>query len=184
MAIIIYGFGPPLPQGKETVRLTLMRKLADRLAEMSLANGYSRDYSAVTYGQSEDYGFTEGDPRVFLWDQDETSEALGGKDVKSLEVNVEVLGLLPDDVDAGLTAQHNNEILADVTRAMLTDPLTRQVDEYFLAPNGYAMADGLVYFRSEGVFGMGETKRCGSISTWVLSYKTVRGKPHLLREEE
>jgi hypothetical protein len=211
VATIIYGFSPPVGfDSQEPVRLRIMGVLATRLAALTVGNGYHYEFPSVCYGQTlraEPYA----EPQISLWDQDETrdSQTMGGGEWKSLIVEVEAYAVLDDPVSAEdkaailatvdeteregleaiadrarrtLIARTNNLILCDVQRAMFEDPLTHEIDP-FLSDAGSDLADNMTYESSTHIFGLREHLWAGNVSQWVISYHSVRGKPHLLQEE-
>jgi hypothetical protein len=178
MAKIIRGFSAPVGfDEKEPVRLRIMRVIAARLAEIDQANQYRYTFASVFYGQSLK-AEPEIPPQIYVWDQEETSETqtMGGKEYKSLIVEVEALAIVED---ATLIAETNNLMLADVHRAMFEDALTGTID-----PECLGLADGMSYAESRGMFGVTNHLWAGNVSQWVINYHSIRGKPHLLQEED
>lgn len=206
MATIIYGFSPPTGfDSDEPVRLRIMGVIATRLAALTVANGYHYDMASVTYGQqlrAEPYA----EHHVYFSDQEETAESeTFGTEHKAVVVEVEAITILDDPADPAevaaiqlltdeaerdqrqnvidklrgvLIARTNNFMLADVQRAMWKSPLMGTIDPYL-----GGLADGMRYESSTGIFGMRNHLWAGNTSQWVIMYHSVRGKPHLLQEE-
>lgn len=212
MATLIYGFSPPTGfDSDEPVRLRIMNVIGNRLAALNRANGYHYDMASVVYGQqlrAEPYP----EPQVYFWDQDETrdDQKIGGGEYKSIVVEVQAITILGDPVGPAevaeidkildpaekdrrqniidnqrgvLIARTNNLMLADVQRAMFEDPLVKRIDPC-LGLGLDKLADGMSYESSVGIFGMRHHLWAGNTSQWVINYHSVRGKPHLVQEEE
>lgn len=181
MAKIIRGFSPPLGFGEsEPVRLRIMRLVAARLAAITTENHYHYEFDTVIYGQSM-RAEPDPEPQIYVWDQEETtdSQTMGGKEYKAMVVEVEAYKIFPNEGDELLIAQNNNLMLADVQRALYEDPLTGVIDAEF-----GGLADSCYYAESRGVFGFTNHLWAGNVSQWVINYHSVRGKPHLLSEED
>lgn len=207
MATIIYGFSPPTGfDSDEPVRLRIMGVIAIRLAALTVANGYHYEFASVTYGKqlrAEPYP----EPQAYFSDPDETVESESyGTEHKAVVVEVQAITILDDPADptevaviekltdldekdrrqnvvdnlrAVLIARTGNLMLADVQRAMFRDPRLQKIDPYC-----NDLADGLRYESSTEIFGMRNHLWAGNTSQWVITYHSVRGKPHLLQEEE
>lgn len=176
MGTIIQGFSPPIGfESDEPIRLRLMRAIAERLAVISVANGYHYDYDSITYKEAED-AEPKAPPQIYLFDRDEVSEEpMMGVSYKSVLITVEAFTSITDSL---LVYSTGNFMLADIERAIHRDPLTAIIDPFF-----QDLADGLRYEQSEIISSFGDAFWAGNISQWRLSYHNVSGKPHLLQEE-
>lgn len=177
MGTIIQGFAPTIGYDEvEPVRLRLMRQVALRLAEISVANGYHFDYASIDYDMA-DNAEPSTPPQIYFFDQDETLESVAyGRENKSLALTVEAFTQLDD---ATTRTAVNSLMLADVTRALWEHPLLHTID-----PSFDGLADNLAYNSSEGVYSFGTPFWAGNISQWVILYHSVSGKPHVTQEEE
>ena len=157
------------PADQVLVRERIMDVIKQRLARVTVANGYSCDCGLDVH-EGKLVTLTPAVPSMNFWDGDETAEKSHRMELNTVNVTVELYDRGASDATSTSLARTARRMVADVRKAILWN------DDYSrLDPTLDGLAQGLKYTASDLVLGLHPNSWLGVIMAFDVQYYTVLG---------
>jgi len=162
----------------DTIRQRIMDRLALRLQQVTLANGYATDCgTSVNYGQLE-LPEPEDLPSIYYWDTFENNAPRYGANIYTLTVNLQCYDFLTED-DLRSLSRRANRMLGDIKQAFPVDEVTQIIDETFKG-----LAKNIKYVQGDLITGLGPERWVGIDMSFEINYSDMIGNPYKIPKEE